>query len=67
MERGRKRHLVRDGCEAIGRNFFRSALKDVGRVFIVAVVLDSTYQLWILLSGIIAKKIESNVAPRCRV
>ena len=29
------------------RRLFRSALKDIGRVFIVAVVLDTTYQLWV--------------------
>jgi hypothetical protein len=29
------------------RRLFRSALKDVGRVFIVAVVLDTAYQLWV--------------------
>lgn len=28
----------------------RSAVKDVGRIFIVALVLDTTYQLWILRS-----------------
>ena len=28
------------------RRLFRSALKDIGKVFIVAVVLDTTYQLW---------------------
>ena len=27
---------------------FRSALKDVGKVFIVAIVLDTTYQLMVL-------------------
>lgn len=29
------------------RRLFRSALKDVGRVFIVAIVLDTAYQLWV--------------------
>jgi hypothetical protein len=29
------------------RRLFRSALKDIGRVFIVAIVLDATYQLWV--------------------
>jgi len=29
---------------------FRSALKDIGRIFIVAVTLDTTYQLWVLKS-----------------
>ena len=29
------------------RRLFRSALKDIGRVFIVAVVLDGVYQLWV--------------------
>jgi len=32
------------------RRLFRSAVKDVGRIFIIAVVLDTTYQLWILRS-----------------
>ena len=30
------------------RRVLRSALKDVGRIFIVAVVLDTTYQLMVL-------------------
>ena len=29
------------------RRLFRSALKDIGRVFIVAIVLDTAYQLWV--------------------
>jgi hypothetical protein len=29
------------------RRLFRSALKDIGRVFIVAIVLDTVYQLWV--------------------
>jgi hypothetical protein len=29
------------------RRLFRSAIKDVGRVFIVAIVLDTAYQLWV--------------------
>ena len=29
------------------RRLFRSALKDIGRVFVVAVVMDSAYQLWV--------------------
>jgi hypothetical protein len=32
------------------RRLFRSALKDIGRIFIVAVVLDTTYQLMVLRS-----------------
>ncbi len=32
------------------RRLFRSAIKDVGRIFLVAVVLDTTYQLWVLRS-----------------
>jgi len=32
------------------RRLFRSAMKDIGRVFIVAVVLDTTYQLLVLRS-----------------
>jgi hypothetical protein len=32
------------------RQLFRSGLKDFGRVFIVACVLDTTYQLWVLRS-----------------
>jgi hypothetical protein len=28
----------------------RSAIKDVGRIFVVAIVLDTTYQLWVLRS-----------------
>src|SRR5271165_6173026 len=28
----------------------RSAVKDIGRIFIVAIVLDATYQLWALKS-----------------
>jgi hypothetical protein len=27
---------------------FKSAMKDIGRIFIVAVVMDTTYQLWVL-------------------
>ncbi len=30
------------------RRLFRSAMKDVGRVFLMAVILDSTYQLVVL-------------------
>jgi len=30
------------------RRLFRSAMKDIGRVFIVAVVMDTVYQLWVL-------------------
>jgi hypothetical protein len=29
------------------QRLFRSALKDVGRVFVVAIVLDVTYQWWV--------------------
>jgi hypothetical protein len=29
------------------RRLFRSALTDIGRVFIVAIVLDTVYQLWV--------------------
>jgi hypothetical protein len=29
------------------RRLFRIALKDIGRVFIVAIVLDTLYQLWV--------------------
>jgi len=32
------------------RRLFRSAVKDVGRIFLVAIVLDTTYQLWVLRS-----------------
>jgi hypothetical protein len=32
------------------RRLFRSGLKDFGKVFIVACVLDTTYQIWILRS-----------------
>ena len=32
------------------RRLFRSAVKDIGRIFIVAIVLDTTYQLWVLKS-----------------
>jgi hypothetical protein len=32
------------------RRLFRSGLKDFGKVFIVACVLDTTYQIWILKS-----------------
>jgi hypothetical protein len=32
------------------RRLLRSGLKDFGRVFIVACVLDTTYQLWVLRS-----------------
>ena len=28
----------------------RSAIKDIGKVFLVAIVLDTTYQLWVLKS-----------------
>jgi len=29
------------------RRLFRSGLKDIGRIFIVAIVLDTTYELWV--------------------
>ena len=29
------------------RRLLRSALKDIGRVFLVAIVLDTAYQLWV--------------------
>ncbi len=29
------------------RRLFRQALKDIGRVFLVAIVLDTAYQLWV--------------------
>jgi len=29
------------------RRLFRLALKDIGRVFVVAVVMDTAYQLWV--------------------
>ncbi len=32
------------------RRLFRSAVKDIGRIFIFAIVLDTTYQLWVLKS-----------------
>src|SRR5271157_302834 len=32
------------------RRLFRYAMKDIGRIFMVAVVLDTTYQLWVLRS-----------------
>jgi len=32
------------------RRLFRSGLKDFGKVFVVACVLDTTYQIWILKS-----------------
>ena len=32
------------------RRLFRSAMKDIGRIFIVAIVLDTTYQIWVLRS-----------------
>ena len=32
------------------RRLFRLAVKDVGRIFIVALVFDTTYQLWVLRS-----------------
>ena len=32
------------------RRLFGSAVKDVGRIFVVAIVLDTTYQLWVLRS-----------------
>ena len=38
--------FFRDRAER--RRLFRSGLKDVGRVFVVAVVLDTTYQLLVL-------------------
>jgi hypothetical protein len=37
--------FIRDPVER--RRLFRSALTDIGRVFIVAVVLDTVYQLWV--------------------
>ena len=37
--------FIRDPVER--RRLFRSALTDIGRVFIVAVVLDTAYQLWV--------------------
>ena len=32
------------------RRLLRSAIKDIGKVFLVAIVLDTTYQLWVLMS-----------------
>ena len=32
------------------RRLFRLAVKDIGRIFIVAIVLDTTYQAWVLRS-----------------
>ena len=32
------------------RRLFRSAVKDIGRILIVAIVLDTAYQLWVLRS-----------------
>jgi len=32
------------------QRLIRSTIKDVGRIFLVAVVLDTTYQLWVLRS-----------------
>jgi hypothetical protein len=29
------------------RRLFRSALRDIGRVFVVAIVMDTAYQLWV--------------------
>jgi hypothetical protein len=38
--------FLRDPAER--RRLFRSGLKDFGKVFIVACVLDTTYQIWVL-------------------
>ena len=38
--------LIKDPAER--RRLFRSALKDIGRIFIVAIVLDTVYQLMVL-------------------
>jgi hypothetical protein len=32
------------------RRLLRTAIKDIGKVFLVAIVLDTTYQLWVLKS-----------------
>lgn len=32
------------------QRLLRSAIKDIGKVFLVAIVLDTTYQLWVLKS-----------------
>ena len=40
--------FLRDPAER--RRLFRSGLKDFGKVFVVACVLDTTYQIWILRS-----------------
>lgn len=40
--------LLRDPTER--QRLFRSSLKDFGKVFIVACVLDTTYQIWVLRS-----------------
>ena len=37
--------LIKDPAER--SRLFRSALKDIGKVFIVAVVLDTVYQVWV--------------------
>jgi hypothetical protein len=51
---------AREGRQALLGAFFtdatergrllRSAMRDIGKVFLVAIVLDTTYQLWILKS-----------------
>ena len=51
---------AREGRQALLGAFFtnpaergrllRSAIKDIGKVFLVAIVLDTTYQLWVLKS-----------------
>jgi hypothetical protein len=40
--------FLRDPSER--QRLFRSGLKDFGKVFIVACVLDTTYQIWVLRS-----------------
>jgi hypothetical protein len=40
--------FIRDPIQR--RRLFRSGLKDFGKVFIVACVLDTTYQIWVLRS-----------------
>ena len=57
--------FIKDPAER--RRLFRSALKDIGRVFIVAIVLDTVYQLivfhWVYPGQVLTVAIVCAVVP----
>ena len=57
--------FIKDPAER--RRLFRSALKDIGRVFIVAIVLDTAYQLivfhWVYPGQLLTVAIVCAVVP----